>query len=57
MLFQQCFSKNCARLGISFNIVGSELGEKMNDGLESSIPGEKEKEIVEISQCGSETTF
>lgn len=45
------------RLGISFNIVGSELGEKMNDGLESSIPGEKEKEIVEISQCGSETTF
>lgn len=29
----------------------------MNDGLESSITGEKEKEIVEIFQCGSETTF
>lgn len=57
VLFQQSFSKNCARSDISFDIVETELGEKVNDGLESPLPREKEKEIAEIFQCGSETAF
>lgn len=57
VLFQQSFSEDCACLDISLDIVDTELGEKVNDGLESSIPGEKEKEIAEIFQCGSETAF
>lgn len=57
MLLKQSFSINCARPDISFDVITTELGEKVNDGLESSIPGEEEKEIAEIFRCGSETAF
>ena len=57
MLFEESPGENCVRTSIAFDVVGVHLREEVNECFEFVGLRKKHKEVIEICEGWTETTF